>query len=79
MVQGPEIRVPLTWIKRNSSDSGLIAEIAVLQGQVDRGVLEHGNNLLQVIPVLAADANLVALHAGLDLEIKMHQSRHYVE
>ena len=68
MVQGQEIALPLTWIKPNWTDSGLIAKIGVLQGQVDRGVLEHGNNLLQVIPVLAADANLVALHAGLNLE-----------
>ena len=32
MVQGPEIRVPLTWIKRERNSSGLIAEIVVLQG-----------------------------------------------
>ena len=32
MVLRQEIALPLTWIKRDWTDAGLIAEIAVLQG-----------------------------------------------
>src|SRR5258708_37047005 len=63
---------PISLIPFSLRERGVrsVAEIHVLQGVGDLEALDVGDRGLQVVAFLAADAQLVALDRGLDLELR---------
>ena len=58
---------PLCWVSHRGVVDGSVAEVVELQRDVEFGVLEQGDDRLQVVALLAGDAHLLAVDLGLDL------------